>query len=82
MDRLVEKPSCLTFEEVSSGTDKAVGCAECRKSHRDPALTIRMPGQAASLPVCAMTAWAALFEQGKCTPGARVGYTKPCSFFG
>jgi len=42
VDRLVEKPSCLTFEE------------------------------AASLPVCAMTAWAALFEQGKCTPGARV----------
>lgn len=42
VDRLVEKPSCLTFEE------------------------------AASLPVCALTAWAALFEQVKITAGDRV----------
>ena len=70
VDRLVEKPSCLTFEEVNSGR------LECRKTHHNSAFTIRFPDQRASLPVCAMTAWAALFEQGKCTPGARVSYPK------
>ena len=70
VDRLVEKPSCLTFEEVNSDR------LECRKTHHNSAFTIRFPDQAASLPVCAMTAWAALFEQGKCTPGARVSYPK------